>query len=108
LEVTPYARWTGSLLLRTLSLEGWHRHVLVIGIEDRGALAGLPAAGNRRGGRYGIWSLLFLVPATALLWSLGRLARPAYRETRLGKYILKTRQRSISHGLIGITALAFL
>jgi hypothetical protein len=105
LEVSPYARWTGSLLLRTLELQGWHRHVLVIGIEDRRALSGLPVAGNRAGGRYSPWSLLFIVPAAALIWSAARVARPVYRETRLGKFLVRRRRRPIAPGLIGVTSL---
>jgi len=108
LEVTPYARWTGSLLRGTLRLEGWHRHVLVIGIEDQKALRDLPAAGNRRGGLYGSWSLPFLLPAVAFVWSAARLVRPPYRETRLGKFRLRRRHRSLGNGMIGVASLAFL
>src|SRR5262249_3133227 len=50
LEVSPYARWTGSLLKRSLALEGWHRHLLILGIEEPAAIRRLPVAGNRRGG----------------------------------------------------------
>ena len=108
LEVSPYARWSGSVLLRTLRLEGWHRHVLVIGVEDRRALRALPAAGNRRGGCYGAWSLLFVVPAAALAWSGRRMVRPSYREARVGKFLLRRRQRSITAALIGAASLAAL
>ena len=108
LEVTPFARWTGSLFLRTLRLEGWHRHVLVIGIEDRRALRGLPVAGNRQGGRYGCWSLLFLVPALGSLWSAARMVRPPTREMRLGKFLLRKKKRSVTEGLIGVASLAVL
>jgi len=108
LEVSPFARWTGSLLKRTLALEGWHRHVLVIGIEDSNALRDLPVAANRRGGRYGPWSLLFVLPAAALVWSTGRLAKPGYRETRIGKFVLRRRRAPILQGLVGAASLALL
>ena len=108
LEVTPYARWTGSFLLHTLQLEGMHRHVLVIGIEERRALRGLPVAGNLHAGRYGSWSLLFLVPALGVLWSAARMVRPRTREMRLGKFLLRKKKRSITEGLIGVASLAVL
>jgi len=108
LEVTPYARWTGSLLNRTLALEGWHRHVLVIGIEDRRALRELPVAANRRGGWYGPWSLLFVLPASALAWSVARLTRPGYRESRIGKFVLRRRRVPILEGFVGAASLALL
>jgi hypothetical protein len=108
LEVSPYARWTGSLLARTLALEGWHRHVLVVGIEDEEALSHLPVAGNRAGGRYGAWSILYLVPAAALAWSAARAARPACRETRLGKFRLRTRRLPIAEGFVAAASLVLL
>jgi hypothetical protein len=108
LEVTPYARWTGSFLRGTLELQGWHRHALVIGIEDPALVARLPVAGNRRGGIYGAWSLLFAVPGAALLWSAARLARPAYRERRVGAYRLRQRRLPAIEALVGAAALLIL
>jgi len=105
LEVSPYARWTGSILDRTLELQGWHRHVLVIGIENPREVARLPVFGNRAGGRYGARSMLFLLPAVVLLWSARRVARPAYRTSRLGKFRLRRRRLP---WLAGIAALASL
>ena len=108
IEVSPYARWTGSLLTGSLRLEGWHRHVLVIGIEDSQALARLPAAGNRAGGRYGAGSILYLLPAAALAWSASRAARPVYHETRLRNFRLRRRRLPIAAGLVGAAALGLL
>ncbi len=108
MEVTPYAHWKGSLLARTLELEGWHRHVLVIGIENRGALRDLPVADNRRGGRYGPWSLLFLVPGAGLVWSAAAVGRPGYRETRLAKFVLRRKRRPILQGTVGMLSFALL
>ncbi len=108
IEVSPYARFTGSLLARTLRLEGWHRHVLVIGVEDSRALARLPTAGNRAGGRYGAWSILYLLPAAALAWSASRALRPSYHEARLGKFRLRRRRLPIAEGLVGSAALVLL
>jgi len=108
LEVSPYARWTGSLLDKSLELQGWHRHVLVIGIEDPEVVARLPAFGNRAGGCYGVWSMLFLLPAVALLWSGTRVARPVYRESRLGRFRLRRRRVPWAEGCVGVASLALL
>ena len=108
LEVSPYARWTGSLLDKTLELQGWHRHVLVIGIEDPDDVARLPVFGNRAGGRYGVWSLLFLLPAAALLWSVSRVARPVYCESRLGRFRLRRRRVPWAEASVGVASLLIL
>jgi len=108
LEVSPYARWTGSLLDRSLELQGWHRHVLVIGIEDPEAVARLPAFGNRAGGHYGGWSMLFLLPAAAALWSASRVARPVYRESRLERFRLRRRRVPWAEGCVGVASLVLL
>jgi hypothetical protein len=108
IEVSPYARWSGSLLTRTLRLEGWHRHALVIGIENAGELARLPVAGNLSGGRYAAWSLLYLLPAIALAWSGRRALRPVYHETRIRQFRLRRRRLPIGETLLGSTALVLL
>jgi hypothetical protein len=108
LEVTPYARWSGSLLRGTLELQNWHRHALVIGIDDPAVAARLPVAGNRRGGIYGAWSLLFAVPAAAAGWSAARLLRPAYRERRLRSFRLRQRRVPVIEALVGAASLLVL
>ena len=108
IEVSPYARWSGSLLTRTLRLEGWHRHALVIGIENAGELARLPVAGNLDGGRYAAWSILYLLPAAALAWSGRRALRPVYHETRIRQFRLRRRRLPIGEVLLGSAALVLL
>jgi hypothetical protein len=108
LEVTPYARWEGSFLRSTLELQGWHRHALVVGIDDPAVAARLPVAGNRHGGIYGPWSLLFAAPAAALLWSAARLTRPVYRERRVGPYRLRQRRLPAVEALVCAAALLVL
>jgi hypothetical protein len=89
LEVAPYARWIGSVLRGTLQLRGWHRHMLVLGIEEADDLARLPVSGNLAGGVYSAWSLAYLLPAAVLVWSAVRLlpslaAGPVADRRRLG------------------------
>jgi len=107
-ETSPYSRFGGSPLAGSLELQGWHRHLLVLGIDDSAGLALLPAAGNRAAWIYGPWSLLYLLPAAALAWSARRLARPGYEEARLGAFRLRQRRRHLGAILIGIAALAAL
>jgi hypothetical protein len=107
-EVTPYARWTGSLLRGDLTLNGWHRHLLVIGLEDPSALAGLPALGNRRGGAYNGWSLLYALPLAGLAWAARRALSPSYREARLGRFRLRQRRLPLPEILAGATCLVLL
>lgn len=107
-EVTPYARFRGSLVTGTLELDGWHRHLLVIGVEDPQALASLPVVGNRAGGIYSAWSLLFLVPALGLAWSVRRIARPGHSESRIGAFRLRRRRRPLPEAALGALCLILL
>jgi hypothetical protein len=108
IEVSPYARWSGSLLTRSLRLDGWHRHALVIGIEDAGELRRLPVAGNRAGGGYAVWSLVYLLPAAAFAWSARRALRPAWRETRMKNFVLRRRRVPMGEVLLASAALLLL
>jgi len=108
IEVSPYARWSGSLLTRTLLLEGWHRHALVVGVEDPSALRGLPVAGNRAGGGYAAWSSVYLLPAAAFGWAVLRALRPSYRETRMKNFVLRRRRAPIGEVLLASAALLVL
>ena len=108
LEVTPYARFRGSLLSGDLELDGWHRHLLVIGIEDPAALARLPVLGNRAGGVYGASSLLFLIPAIGLAWSIRRIARPGHSLAHVGACRFRRRRRPVPEALLGGLCLVLL
>ena len=101
-EVTPYARFSGSLLSGTLELEGWHRHLLLIGLEDGPAIARLPVLGNRAGGRYNGWSLLALIPAVVIVWTTRRILRPAEQEVRLGGFRLRRSRRPVPEAVLGV------
>ena len=101
LEVTPYARFRGSLFAGNLELDGWHRHLLVIGIEDPVALARLPVLGNRAGGVYGAFSLLFLIPALGVAWSIYRIARPGHSQARVGAFRIRRRRRPVPEAFLG-------
>jgi hypothetical protein len=94
-EVTPFARFVGSPWSGSLELQGWHRHLLILGLEDTPALRRLPVAGNRAGGVYNSWSALFLLPAAGFAWAARRLARPAYREATLGAFRLRQRRHPV-------------
>ena len=108
LEVTPYARWSGSFLTGDLALHDWHRHALILGLEDGRRLARLPVAGNRRGGIYGAWSLPFLIPVAALAWAVRRISRPGFREMRLRLFTVRRRRFPGAAILVGLAALACL
>jgi hypothetical protein len=105
-EATPYARFRGSVLAGDLTLQGWHRHALVVGIDDPRRLARLPATGNRAGGVFGAWSLVFAAPLAVLAWAIARLLRPRVREIRLAAFRL--RRRSVSWTALAAAAAAAL
>jgi hypothetical protein len=108
LEVTPYARWEGSLLAHTLVLKGWHRHMLIFGLEDPAILARLPAFGNRRGGDLDCWSLLFALPALAVAWSARRLLFTAPGPAGARASGGRSPRRRILEAATGLASLALL
>jgi hypothetical protein len=107
-EATPYARFRGSYLAGSLELFGWHRHLLVIGLEDPAALTALPVAGNAAGGGFGLRSLGFLLPALAVAWAARRVARPRYREARLSGFVIRRPRRPVLEILVGGASLLIL
>jgi len=49
LESAPYYYWQGSIFKNNLSLRNWHKHILVIGLENAGAIRNMPVIGNPQG-----------------------------------------------------------
>ena len=45
-EVSPFYYWTGNFFRGTLTLRDWHRHLLVLGIDDPKTLKKMPLASN--------------------------------------------------------------
>ncbi|MGH9797498.1 MAG: hypothetical protein ACRD5D_05000, partial [Candidatus Polarisedimenticolia bacterium] len=107
-EVSPFARFRGSPLSGSLELRDWHRHALVVGLENPDHLAALPITGNRRGGGWSAWSLAFLLPLAPLAWSVRRLARPLWREVHLGGYRLRRRRIPAGAAVLGALSAAVL
>jgi hypothetical protein len=108
LEVTPYDHFAGSFLADDLELRGWHRHMLIVGLDDARLLARLPVAGNRWGGVYGAGSLLFLLPLGGLAWAVPRVRRPGYRDRRVGEFRLRRRRRPVGEIVTVAASLALL
>src|SRR5947207_2933163 len=61
-EVMPHYFWSGSPLSLALTLHGTQKNLLVWGL-DRAALEALPVIGNSAAGRFGLQTVLDVVPA---------------------------------------------
>lgn len=49
LESAPYYYWSGNFFENTLTLNNWHKHLVVIGLDESKDIARLPVTGNIRG-----------------------------------------------------------
>ncbi len=49
IESAPFYYWQGSVFRRTLKINNWHKHILVMGLTGPKEYAYLPVTGNRRG-----------------------------------------------------------
>lgn len=48
-ESSPFYNWEGNVLDKTLTLRGWHRHILAVGLEKYADYNYLPVTGNKKG-----------------------------------------------------------
>ncbi len=107
-EVTPYARWHETPFSREFRLEGWHRHLLVIGIDDPSVLTALPVTGNPAGGDYTARSLLALLPLAVVAASARFLIPRARLARRASSWSPLKGARPMAVGLAGGVALFLL
>ncbi len=92
LEVGPFYYWAGNPFGRQFSIRGWHRHLLVFGIDTVARLRKMPVIGNNSSAtsRIGpasiiLFGLPLLVIALGLYcMSLGRSAWQGLYELRCG------------------------
>jgi len=107
-EVMPHFYWTGSPPV--LTLHNTQKNLLVFGISDPEALAGLPAIGNPRTGRYTWQSAMDAVPVVLLIPGLALILRKRPRRHRIGRTVVVIRRRAWLAGTVltglGLLALA--
>src|SRR4030042_1929642 len=106
LEATPHYYWQGSPLAGNLTMYGWHKHLLVMGLEDVDDYRKLPVIGNEKGLRTGVnflslWPLLLFAGG---FWCLKR-RKYHYRDSKgkpLGPYSARLRIAGIALILISL------
>jgi hypothetical protein len=107
-EVVPHYFWTGSPASLALTLHNTQKNVLVFGLGDEAAWAGLPATSNPGGRVYGGQSLIDAAPVLLLAPGLALLRRKRPERRRLGRTVVVVRRRRWVAGgaLAGIGLLA--
>ncbi|PKN02052.1 MAG: hypothetical protein CVU77_01135 [Elusimicrobia bacterium HGW-Elusimicrobia-1] len=63
-EVAADYSWSGSFLARDMTVRGWHRHMLVVGMEDPDDYRNLPAVGIKPGGSFNplmLWPIFLII-----------------------------------------------
>lgn len=107
-EVMPHFYWTGSP--RVLTLHNTQKNLLVFGITDPEALAGLPAIGNPHNRRYTWQSAVDAVPVALLIPGLALILRKWPRRHRIGRTVVVIRRRAWLTGTVlaavGLIAMA--
>ena len=66
MESAPFYYWSGSPFNNDLSMLGWHKHLLIAGLEDPEAYMNIPVVSNEWAGSFSLltlWPLIFLIPA---------------------------------------------
>jgi hypothetical protein len=106
-EVIPHYFWTGSPANLALMLHNTQKNILVFGLPDEAAWAGLPATGNP-GGRVYTWqSVADAVPALLLAPGLALLLRKRQERRRLARTVVVIRRRRwVTGGLLAGVGLA--
>jgi len=108
-EVIPHYFWTGSPANLALMLHNTQKNVLVFGLPDRAAWAGLPATSNPGGRVYAWQSLVDALPALLLVPGLALLLRKREERRRLGRtVVIMRRRRWVTGGVlagVGLVAL---
>ncbi len=64
IESTPYYWWSGSLPEQNLTINDWHRHMLIVGMENPGDYRMLPLSGISEPGEFDIimlWPAVFVI-----------------------------------------------
>ena len=64
IEAVPFYHWEGSLIQQNICLKNWHRHLLVLGMNNSTDFKKLPSILNKQYGSFSInkiiWGLIFL------------------------------------------------
>lgn len=107
-EVVPHFYWTGSP--RVFTLHNTQKNLLVFGITDPEALAGLPAIGNPRSQRYAWQSAVDAVPVILLIPGVALLVHRWPRRLQIAGTVVVIRRRAWLAGTVltavGLIALA--
>ncbi|MBU0881005.1 MAG: hypothetical protein KKE81_02275 [Candidatus Omnitrophica bacterium] len=91
-EAGPFYYWEGSPFGNSFSIKNWHKHLLVIGLDNAKDYRGLPMIGNglSLAKPFGIMSLLFFLAMAGILSigllfvKMGSFAQQAVYERRFG------------------------
>ena len=62
-ESAPFYYWKGSPFTGNLEMRGWHKHMMVLGMDNAGDYINLPVVSNRNAGSFDIlllWPVLLL------------------------------------------------
>jgi hypothetical protein len=104
-EAVPFYYWEGNPLLGNLTLRGWQRHLLVVGLGDSSDIGSLPALHRRFGNTLHVrFSFLFLGAGmvAAGIYMTWKKQESRFRFDRLS-YIVVSRRLRIP-GIISLAA----
>ena len=112
LETAPFYYWTGNPFRPGFAIKDWHKHLLVIGLEDPKDYRGLPVLGNGTSTAkpIGLKSILYMIASFLALCAgivcayKGRFARKDVYERKQGLLLTQWRR----FGIILIAAGAIL
>jgi len=69
-ESAPYYYWTGNPLKKSLTMNNWHKHILLIGLNDPRSYDNLPVLGNQKSKTFNpilLWPAVFIIAGFFLI-----------------------------------------
>lgn len=93
-EAVPFYYWEGNPIRRGLTLNNWHKHILVLGLKNPEDYDGIPSVGFGFPAKFGlnciknIWPVVLFIPGFILLMKKGE------KVYRLSSFIIKKKKRS--------------
>lgn len=104
-EAVPFYYWEGNPIKRELTLNNWHKHILILGLKSPEDYNGIPSVGYGFPLRLGPFCIINLWPIAVFIPGVILLRKKGERVYRLRGFTIKKKRRIYSvTGIIILTS----